>query len=247
MPAPLPWRRRLTAAFTEHLPLKLVASFFAFVVWLVVSGERPTEMVVPVRVEIGVDTAVTLRGPTPEVRALVVGRGRDLMKLWDTPPRIAQRLGSDVPDSLAIMLEVNNVELPPGVAGVVRDVQPRSLRLRFDVQTKRLVPVRSALRVRADSGFRLTGPVQVDPTRVQLIGQRRTVRAIDTVLTAAAEIVVRDTIPITVALDTAGLGVRVNPAFVRVRVPVAAVDPPRSVQRAPAQRAAATTGGRRRP
>jgi hypothetical protein len=232
----------VTAAFTEHLPLKLVAIFFSFVVWLVVSGERPTEMVVPVRVEIGVDTSVTLRGPSPEVRALVVGRGRDLMKLWDTPPTISQRLGSDVPDSLAIMLEVNNVELPPGVAGIVRDVSPRSLRLRFDVQTKRFVPVRSALRVRADSGFRITGPVQIDPTRVQLIGERRSVRAVDTVRTAAADIVVRDTIPVTVALDTAGLGVRVNPAFVRVRVPVAPVEPSRSAQRPPT-----VAGSRRRP
>lgn len=226
MAPPLPWQRRVKAAFTEHLALKLVAIFFAFVVWLVVSGERPTEMVVPVRVEIGVDTSVTLRGPTPEVRALVVGRGRDLMKLWDTPPTISQRLGSDVPDSLAIMLEVNNVELPPGVTGIVRDVQPRSLRLRFDVQTKRFVPVRSALRVRADSGFRLTGPVQLDPIRVQLIGERRTVRAVDTVSTAAMDLVVRDTTPMMVTLDTTGLGVRVNPAFVRVRVPVAAVEPP---------------------
>jgi hypothetical protein len=242
MPAPPPWQRRVTAALTEHLPLKLVAIFFSFVVWLVVSGERPTEMVVPVRVEIGVDTAVTLRGSTPEVRALVVGRGRDLMKLWDTPPTISQRLGSDVPDSLAIMLEVNNVELPPGVAGIVRDVSPRSLRLRFDVQTKRFVPVRSALRIRADSGFRVTGPVQIDPTRVQLIGERRSVRAVDTVRTAAVDIIVRDTISVTVALDTAGLGVRVNPAFVRVRVPVTAVEPPR-----PAQRASAIPGSRRRP
>jgi len=236
MPPPTPWQRRVKSAFTEHLALKLVAIFFAFVVWLVVSGERPTEMVVPVRVEIGVDTSVTLRGPTPEVRALVVGRGRDLMKLWDTPPTISQRLGSDVPDSLAIMLEVNNVELPPGVAGIVRDVQPRSLRLRFDVQTKRFVPVRSALRVRADSGFRLTGPVQVEPTRVQLIGERRTVRAIDTVVTASIDLVVRDTTPMTVALDTAGLGVRVSPAFVRVRAPVTAIDPPTAASATPARR-----------
>ena len=221
MPAPTPWQRRLKAAFTEHLPLKLVAVFFAFVVWLVVSGERPTEMVVPVRVSIGVDTAVTLRGPTPEVRALVVGRGRDLVKLWDTPPTISQRLGSDVPDSLSIMLEESNVQLPPGIPGIVRDVQPRSLRLRFDVQTKRLVPVRSGLRVRADSGFRVTGPVQIEPTRVEVSGERHTVRAIDTLHTVTSELVVRDTMPITVALDTAGLGVRVSPATVRVRVPIA--------------------------
>jgi hypothetical protein len=224
MAPPTPWQKRVKSAFTEHLPLKLVAIFFSFVVWLVVSGERPTEMVVPVRVEIGVDTSVTLRGSPPEVRALVVGRGRDLMKLWDTPPTISQRLGSDVPDSLAIMLEVNNVELPPGVAGIVRDVQPRSLRLHFDVQTKRFVPVRSALRVRPDSGFRMTGPVQMDPIRVQLIGERRAVRAVDTVVTAAIDLVVRDTTPMIVSLDTAGLGVRVNPSFVRVRVPVSAVE-----------------------
>lgn len=222
-PQPAPKRGvalRLRAAFTEHLPLKLVAVFFAFVVWLVVSGERPTEMVVPVRVAIGVDTAVTLRGPTPEVRALVVGRGRDLIKLWDTPPTISQRLGSDVPDSLAIMLDATNVELPPGVSGIVRDVSPRSLRLRFDVQTKRFVPVRSMLRIRADSGFRITGPVQLEPPRVQLIGERRAVRSIDTVRTTNSELIVRDTVPVTVALDTAGLGVRVSPANVRIRVPV---------------------------
>src|SRR5687767_3057058 len=236
MAPPIPWQRRVKSAFTEHLALKLVAIFFAFVVWLVVSGERPTEMVVPVRVEIGVDTSVTLRGPTPEVRGLVVGRGRDLMKLWDTPPTISQRLGSDVPDSLSIMLEVNNVELPPGVAGIVRDVQPRSLRLHFDVQTKRFVPVRSAVRVRADSGFRLTGPVQLEPIRVQLIGERRTVRSIDTVATVSIDLVVRDTTPVTVALDTAGLGVRVSPAFVRVRAPVTAIDPPTAASATPARR-----------
>jgi hypothetical protein len=229
-PNPQPKRtitQRVQTALTEHLPLKLVAVFFAFVVWLVVSGERPTEMVVPVRVAIGVDTAVTLRGPTPEVRALVVGRGRDLIKLWDTPPTISQRLGSDVEDSVAIMLDPTNVELPPGVAGIVRDVSPRSLRLRFDVQTRRFVPVRSALRVRADSGYRLTGPIQVDPTRVQLIGERRAVRSIDTVRTTSTDLVVRDTLPITVPLDTAGLGVRVSPANVRIRAPVVAVEAPR--------------------
>jgi hypothetical protein len=236
MAPPTPWQRRVKSAFTEHLPLKLVAIFFAFVIWLVVSGERPTEMVVPVRVEIGVDTSVTLRGSTPEVRALVVGRGRDLMKLWDTPPTISQRLGSDVPDSLAIMLEVNNVELPPGVAGIVRDVQPRSLRLRFDVQTKRFVPVRSVLRVRADSGFRLTGPVQIDPVRVQLIGERRAVRSVDSVATAAIDLVVRDTMPITVALDTAGLRVRVNPSFVRVRAAVTPVEAPTAASTATSRR-----------
>ena len=39
------------------------------------------------------------------------------------------------------------------------------------------------------------------------------------------DLVVRDTTPVTVALDTTGLGVRVNPALIRVRVPVAAVEP----------------------
>jgi hypothetical protein len=71
----------------------------------------------------------------------------------------------------------------------------------------------------------LTGPIQLEPIRVQLIGERRTVRSIDTVATTAIDLVVRDTTPMTVALDTTGLGVRVNPAFVRVRVPIVAVEP----------------------
>ena len=78
--------RHLKAAFTERLGYKAAALFFAVVLWLVVSAEEPSEELVPVRLEASFDTTRVLTGPRPVVRALVAGRARDLIKLYDTPP-----------------------------------------------------------------------------------------------------------------------------------------------------------------
>ncbi|MGH7719107.1 MAG: hypothetical protein ACREON_09725 [Gemmatimonadaceae bacterium] len=133
---------RVWSAITNRLPLKLAAIFFSLVLWLVVSAEEPTEEVVPVRVLLALDSQVTMRGPTPQARALVVGRGRELLKLYASPPVVRRAIGADVSETLTMELRPADVDIPPGVDARVRDVQPRTLVLRFDVTERRAVPVR---------------------------------------------------------------------------------------------------------
>ena len=213
--------RHLKAAFTERLGYKAAALFFAVVLWLVVSAEEPSEELVPVRLEAAFDTTRVLTTPRPAVRALVAGRARDLIKLYDTPPVVRRTVTDDAPDSVAIDLRPADVYIPPDIDAVVRDVQPRSLVLVFDVTVSRRVPVTSAVRVVIDSGApqarRLTFLV---PDSVTITGPRRAVNAVSTVRTVAQTVTVRDSAAFVVPLDVTSLanGVRVKPGEVRVVV-----------------------------
>ena len=124
-------RRRLRSMATERLGYKAAALFFALVLWLVVSTEEPAEQVVPVRLSLELDPAIELRGERPQLRALVAGRGRTLLGLFDSPPVIRRGFGANVPDSVRIVVRPGDIELPPGIEATVRDVQPRSVLLRF--------------------------------------------------------------------------------------------------------------------
>ena len=132
--------RRIGNAFTEHLPLKLAAVFFAIVLWLVVSAEEPTEEVVNVRFEPALDSGVIIDGQVPNVRALMLGRGRDLLKLYNASPVIHRRVRSGLRDSIRVELGPADVDLPAGVTAAVRDVRPRVITLRL----RRTAPVQAA-------------------------------------------------------------------------------------------------------
>lgn len=123
-------RRRVRDALSDHLPLKLAAVFFALVLWLVVSAEEPTEEVVSVRFDPALDSGVVLDGGAPVVRALVLGRGRELLKLYNAVPVIHRRVRSGLHDSVRVELGPADVDLPAGVSAVVRDVRPRIVTLR---------------------------------------------------------------------------------------------------------------------
>ncbi len=211
-------QRRAISAVTDRLPLKGAALFFALLLWFVVTAEEPTEERVEVRLNILTDSLVELRSPLPRVSALVVGRGRDLLKLYSSPPLIRRRVNSDTPDAITWRLLPTDVEIPIGVDARVREVQPRSIALRFEVSASRMVPVRSVVTVRADSGFHIVDAPVMEPDSVRVTGRREAVAAIDSVLTAATTLTVRDSTQQSVTLDTAGLRVRITPARVRVHV-----------------------------
>ena len=126
--------RSVRAALTERLGLKLAALFFAIVLWLVVSAEEPTEEVIVVRFTPALDSGVVLVGEVPPVRALVVGSGRELLKLYNAPPVIVRHVaGSGASrDSTRIELGPADVDLPAGVNAVVRDVRPRVITLHLE-------------------------------------------------------------------------------------------------------------------
>lgn len=219
------WRHRVTAAFTERLALKASAVLLAVVLWFVVAAREPTEEVVSVRFAPKLDSALVLRDPEPIIRALVIGRANEILKLSNAPLVIRRPIESDAPDTLVLSLRTSDVEVPEGVEVIVRDVQPRQLTLRFESTTSREIPVRPAVVVRAYTGGIAAADVEIraEPPRVTVLGPRRTVARLRFVATVADSITA-DTLPHLVDLDTAGLGVAVRPpqvklSFVRARRP----------------------------
>jgi hypothetical protein len=125
--------RLLRSALLERLPLKAVAIFFAFVLWLAVSADEPGEQTVAVRLALRTDSALTLTGPAARVTATLTGRRRDLLKVRAGDLVLRRTIAGAGADSVRLVLRPGDVELPPGteVEVRVRDVQPRQLTLRF--------------------------------------------------------------------------------------------------------------------
>ena len=220
--APTGLSRRLVQLFTERLALKGAAIFFALVLWLVASARQPSEQLVPVDLDLRLDSTLDLVSTPPQVRALVLGSARDVLNLYATPPVIRRQIEEDTPDTLVLVLTPEDVQLPLGTEGQVRvrDVQPRSITLRFRAISQRLLPVRSQLRFRADSGWVVAGTPTVQPDSVLVSGPRVRVQTLESVPTVASDVVVRPGLTLDIPLDTGGLGVSVRPRTVRVSVPV---------------------------
>ena len=227
-----PLTKRIIAGLTERLQLKAAALFFALVLWFVVSATEPSEQLVPVRFNPLLDSSLTLIETPPQVQALVIGRTRELLKLYAAPPTLRRLVDADVPDTVTIELRPTDVDLPAGVQAIVRDVQPRNITLRFAASASRTLPVRSALTVVADTGVRITGGLRLEPDSVRVTGDRRALGRINAVSTVSGQLRIRDSAAVLVALDTAGLGVLVRPAQVRASVPIARTAPPADSARA---------------
>ena len=211
------WRRKLVSAFTDHLPMKAAAVLLAVATWFVVAAREPMEDVAAVRFVPELDSSVALQDAPPAIRAQVLGRPNELLKLAQTPLVLRQQISSEVPDTLVLTLRASDVEVPDGVEVIVQDVFPHSVTLRFETTASRRVPVRSAVLVRAPAGTSEV-PVRFEPESVTVLGPRRLVARLPFVRTRRDSIPL-DTIPHLVELDTAGLGVTVRPAQVTMIFP----------------------------
>jgi hypothetical protein len=140
-------------ACTERLPYKAAALFFSLVLWLVVSAEETTEDTVPVRLAASMDSSITVVGRPPAMRALVVGRARDLMKMSGRPLILRRIFTAETPDSVRVELRPADIDLPAGTSVVVRDVQPRAFTLHFAPST-----AASRRRAFSDSAARAIAP-----------------------------------------------------------------------------------------
>src|SRR5215475_13825441 len=140
-------QRHLTAAFTQQLGLKGMAVLVAIVLWFVVNAKEPQIALVAVRFTPQLDSSLVMRDPVPDLQAIVAGSPKELIKLTSNPPAIRRPLGADSPDTVVVDLRPDDVTLPDGVDAVVRDVQPRSITLRFESTANRKVPIVSALSV----------------------------------------------------------------------------------------------------
>jgi hypothetical protein len=232
------WRRRLRDVTTERLGLKAIALVLALLLWIVVSLRQPTEGYVRVRVTPVLDSSLVLIGGAPEVQALVSGRAADLVKLYSMPLVLRRTVSSDAPDTLMLDLTPADVHVPAELSEVVHvlDVQPRAVTLRFESSVTRRVPVRNDgyVVVRADSApaadATLSQDLVFEPSSVRVTGPRRVVRQLRGIHPSTLSIAWGDTLPHVADLDTAGMGVRVEPTQVKVRnrAPVERVAPPGS-------------------
>ena len=209
-------QRRVTAAFTQQLGLKGMAVLVAVVLWFVVNAKEPQIALVSVRFTPVLDTSLVLRDQLPEMQAIVAGSPKELIKLTSNPPSIRRPIGADSPDTVVVDLRPEDVTLPQGVDAVVRDVEPHSITLRFEVMTSRRVPIVSALSVTATG---VTGPIatRFDPESVLISGPRQRVAQVKAVQTIRAVITFPDSLPHLVDVDTTGFGtLRVKPSQVKV-------------------------------
>jgi hypothetical protein len=165
--------QRLRAAATERLALKFAALFFALVLWLVVSAEEPTEQVVQIAVAPRLDSTLMLIGRRPVVRALVVGRARELLELAADPPVARPVMDADAldGDSATIAVLPRDIEVPTNVQVLVREVRPRTVVIQVARVSRPLPPetqAESALaglvapRVRVDTSRALRDVIPLD-------------------------------------------------------------------------------------
>lgn len=220
-PPPRPpgaWHRRVSAAFTERLGLKATAVFIAIVVWFVVNAKEPQIELIPVRFTPMLDSSLVLRDQLPQIQAIVAGSPKELIRLTSSLPVIRRTITADAPDTLVIDLRPQDVTLPDGVDAVVRDVEPRSVTLRFEPTWTRRVAVHSAIDVATTTGTPIIGSMRIDPSVVEIGGPRHLVARIPFVKTIKTTIPFPDSLPHLVDLDTVGLGqgVRLHPGQVRV-------------------------------
>jgi hypothetical protein len=103
---------------------------------VVISVEEPTQEIIPIRFAPVVDSGVVIVGPLPTVRGLVLGSGRELLKLYNASPVIVRRIRSSTSEAVSLELGPADVDLPAGVTAVVRDVRPRNVTL----QLRRIAP-----------------------------------------------------------------------------------------------------------
>jgi YbbR domain-containing protein len=206
------------ATFSNHLGLKGTAVFLAVVLWVVVNAKEPDIELIPVTFTPVLDSSLVLRERLPQVQAIIAGAPRELLKLNATLPTIRREITADAPDTLVIDLRPEDVVLPAGVDAVVREIEPRSITLRFESMWSRRVSVRSAIDISTSNGPPSSIATQIEPMTVEVTGPRHLVGQITFVKTVRTTIPFPDSLPHLVDLDTAALGpgVRVRPAQVRV-------------------------------
>lgn len=217
---PPSWRRRITEAFTQRLALKGTALLLAVVLWFIVTAKEPNQDLVEVQFQPQLDSSLVLKDPPPPIHALVVGTPQELLKLFAHPLVIRRPISANSPDTVVVDLSTSDVELPPGVDAIVRGIEPRSVTLRFESTSSRVVPVRSAVQVVGDSLHPNPPPmtVRLEPDRVEVSGPRQKVLGIEYVTTTRVTIPAADSLPHLVDIDTTRLGLRVKPSQVKVHL-----------------------------
>jgi hypothetical protein len=215
-------RKALTKSFTtratENLWLKGVSIGLAVLLWYVITQKEPTASLIPVQLILRLDSSLALRNPPTDIYAVVQASPTELSRLEGRSATITRSINADTPDTIILSLSRNDVVLPDNLGNArITDIRPKSVRLEFVQTLTRRVAVRSGIRIIGPDSV-LQPTVRITPERVEITGPRAAVTKVAFIRTDTASIFASDSLPHQVALDTAGLGISVNPAQVRVRL-----------------------------
>ncbi len=217
---------RILDRLTDNWALKLTALAIAFLLWGAVKAEVPERLPVSdvaVRVVPRDGDWEPAAPPAPSTVEIVFsGPTRELVRLAVNRPEVLIPV-DDVSDSVETrVLRAGWVQLYGGMDNTrVEDIRPSTVTLRWDRVVSHIVPVSVRVVGSPAPGYRLSGPVQVEPTAVRINGGARRVARIDTIRLGPIDLsgwTATDSFPL--GVDTTELGVIVSPMTVRVIVPV---------------------------
>lgn len=189
-------RHAIVRAFTEDIPLKIVALVIAVGLFVVVRSDKDAATSVFVRIVYTLPTdRVLVSDPVSEVKVAVRGPWTRIQRLDEReldPVRIDL---SHTRDSVLHFSE-SMVTLPPGLRVV--SMTPTQTKLDFEPRAERELPVQPVLEGQPQEGFRVTA-ITVEPDRVRVAGPKRIIQRMERVTTrpfriADATGAVRDTI-----------------------------------------------------
>ena len=165
--------------------LRMTALTLALLLWLFVTverrGERPAEKVVEAPVTYNPPPGMVLLDPEERVRVRLRGSERDIRRV--NPYQIDVQVEVDDPRAgiHEVPLEVENVLMPDGLEVVSLD--PSVLRVRLDLEVRRLLPVQVPLSGEPAGGAVQDSPPRVDPPSVLATGPRELVSALSALRT----------------------------------------------------------------
>jgi YbbR domain-containing protein len=222
---------RIIRALTDNWALKLAALALAILLWMAVRAEDPeatTFRNVPVNVDLR-DPGWRLVDVEPAaVHVTVLGPTSELLTLASDPPRIVLPV-ERVADSVETqVVPVQWVQLPrPLTRARVIALRPDTIRLRYERLATRTLPLRVRFVGEVEEGFEIVGPVDTNPSTVEVRGPVRLVMELDSVPLIPVDISgLRSTTNVPVRVDSVALGpIRASPPEVNVVLRVTPTEP----------------------
>jgi YbbR domain-containing protein len=209
----------LKAWLLTNWPIKLTALVLAIVLWAVITAQEATTRWFTVILDVQPPTGRVLTSELPQVQARYTGTLGELFRLTETPPTIHKVM----PDTLSgstytLTLSTADLVTTEGIGVIAQDVTPDTITLQLDDVMERRIPVVSRIGIIPAEGFGLDN-LRISPESVTVRGPEALLDELRSIGTSRLDTSrVRESLALTVPLDTAdlGIGVRVEPSEVRI-------------------------------